>query len=119
VSRHVIRLHAAWDPPRASGHPWHRSFGRPGGLAAADRVWLVLECPAACVVVLNGSRLPPVPAGDRWEADVTHLLRDRNELDAIFATEVPGLAGGGRQRLPAACGRPALVIDAAHERSRA
>lgn len=119
MSRHVIRLHAAWDPPVAAGQPWHRSFGRPGGLAAADRVRLVIEGPAACVVVLNGARLAPVAAGDLWEADVTHLLRDRNELDAIFATEVPGLAGGGRQPLPAACGRPVLVIDAAHERSRA
>lgn len=114
----MIRLHAAWDPPAAGGQPWRRSFGRPGGLAATDRVRLVFERPAACVLALNGSPLPPVAAGDRWEADVTRLLRDRNDLAATFATEVPAHVGF-RQPLPAACGRPALEIDAIDEPPRA
>jgi hypothetical protein len=114
VSRHVIRLHAAWDPPAAAGAAWRRSFGRPGGLAATDRVRLVFERPAVCVLELNGTPLPPVAAGARWEADVTRLLRQRNDLAATFATAAPA-SGGGRQPLPDACGRPALEIDAADE----
>ena len=119
MSRHVIRLHAAWDPPAAAGQPWRRAFGRPGGLAAADRVWLVLDDPAACAVELNGERLPPVTAGVRWEVDVTHLLRERNDLAATFVLATPNRAGSGRQPLPVACGRPALEVDAADAASRA
>ncbi len=116
---HVIRLHAAWDPPAAVGLPWRRSFGRPGGLAAADQVWLVLDRPAACALELNGVRLEPVAEAPRWEADVTALLRDRNELAATFAGAAAGLTGGGRQPLPEACGRPALEIVPGSEPPRA
>jgi hypothetical protein len=114
---HVIRLHAAWDPPAAAGEPWRRSFGRPGGLTAGDRVWLVLDRPCAGTLELNGERLPAVAAGRRWEADVTLLLRDRNELVATFAGTAAALTG--RQPLPEACGRPALEIVPGSEPPRA
>jgi len=120
VSRgHVIRLHAAWDPPAAAGLPWRRSFGRPGGLAADDGVRLVIERPAACRLELNGVPLPAVAEGRRWEADVTGLLRERNELAVKFAAEPAGRTGGGRQPLPGSCGRPALEIVAAPAPPRA
>ena len=106
---HRIDLTAAWEPP-GQGGDWTRSFGRPGGLTTADRVWLVLGGAAIGTPELNGVALPPM-ADRRW--DVTGLLRRRNRLV---------LRGGGgesfgtataRMPLPAAIGAAWLEIDAA------
>ena len=66
--------------------------------------------------MLNGVWLPPLPAGaSRWEEDVTHLLRDRNELDLVVDAPPPAgsPAGPHRWHLPAEVGRLTLEIMAA------
>jgi len=114
---HAIHLGAAWEPPAptvAGREEWTRRFGKPAGLAAGDRVLLVVRQPGAVAAVrLNDVFLsPPAPGAERWEADVTSLLRDRNELrlvvDAAAARRVTESAGRGP--LPAACGIVSVEI---------
>ena len=86
--RHTIRLDNGWEPPAASdaGVRLERRFGRPSGLCSDDRVLLVLAGPTvAAAVIVNEAVLPPIAAGtDRWEHDITPLLRDRNELVVLI-----------------------------------
>lgn len=85
MARHRIGLSQAWQVREAEGDAppcWSRSFGRPTGLEAADRVLLVVEgAGVAAELTLNGIRLGR-PSGfqPRSEFDVTSLLRQRNEL---------------------------------------
>lgn len=113
---HRIHLGGAWEPPAADRpqSPWTRRFGRPPGLDAVERVWLVIERPAPCTIELNGVSLGAVGPGCRaWRREITRLLTARNVL---VLTPVAAVAaadmGGGRCGLPAACGRPLLEIDA-------
>ena len=109
---HRIRLQAAWDVA-AGGTTWTRSFGKPTGVGPGDRVWLVVERPAACAAALNGRPLPPV--ADRaaaWRHDVTADLRDRNEL-RLELHEPPGpVTAAVRVPLPEPVGLVALEIEA-------
>lgn len=108
---HRIGLQAAWDAG-AGGAAWIRSFGRPTGVAAGDRVWLVVERPAACTALLNGRPLPPIVAGvGAWRHDVTADLRPRNELRLEFAGRIVANVGPGRTPLPEALGSVALEIE--------
>ena len=110
---HRIRLTAAWEPPPGGVGPWRRSFGRPAGLGTGDRVWLVLEEPAAADgLALNGSALTLAAAGaGSWRADVTGLLRDRNELVMAFVTTTPAPQDDvRRRRLPEGHGEVFLEI---------
>ncbi len=68
---------------------YHRRFGRPTGLGAADRVELVVErVDALGSVRLNGETLGEIPAGGQaWRCDVTARLAPRNEL--IVEVELP------------------------------
>jgi hypothetical protein len=84
-----------------------RRFGRPTGLAAADRVELVVDCADAFgCVALNGQRLGDIAAGGLpWRCDITARLRTRNEL--VIEVELPhltadspSLARSGREGLP-------------------
>lgn len=108
---HRIRLQAAWDVA-AGGAAWTRSFGKPTGVGPGDRVWLVLERPAACMAALNGRPLPPIVGGNAaWRHDVTADLRDRNEL-RFELHEPPGpVAAVGRVPLPETVGLVALEIE--------
>lgn len=119
---HSINLGTAWEPPTpvqaAGGVLWTRRFGRPAGLEAGDRVFLVVSRPTvAAEMVVNAVRLPPLSAGAaRWAQDITPLLRDRNELlVTVAATAVGGSAQEltGRVSLPSAIGTIALEIVAA------
>lgn len=108
---HRIRLQAAWRPS-PDGAAWTRSFGRPAGVGPRDRVWLVIERPAASAAALNGRSLPPPVAGAAaWRQEVTADLRERNELRLDFAA--PAIAGAGRHRapLPEPLGVVALEIE--------
>ncbi len=115
---HVIQLGQAWETPGPAG--WTRRFGRPSGLGAGERVWLAIERPAACTLVVNEVTLPACPAADAYRTDITPLLRDRNVLvlmplaGADGADPVPppaaGTAAHGRRSLPAAYGRVHLEI---------
>jgi len=114
---HRIHLGGAWEPPGADRprDPWIRRFGRPAGLDADARVWLVLERPAPCTLTLNGVTLGTVENGcQAWRHEITRLLAGRNELTLVPAGTVdrPADAGGGRRPLPDAWGRPVLEIEA-------
>ena len=72
---HAIRLRGAWTVTADGGRYRHsRPFGWPAALDPHERVWLVIAGTATTdAVVLNGT---PVDS----EADITALLRPRNEL---------------------------------------
>jgi len=117
---HRIDLTNAWDAPTTMDGPWVRRFGCPTGLARADRVWLVSEVsvfgsdedragivrPRECR--LNGTPLPALLGPGLRRADVTHLLRPRNEL--VLVADVTGQAED-RRRLPDDVGRVWLEIE--------
>lgn len=109
---HRIRLTSAWDPPDPHRASWRRSFGRPGGLAAGDQVWLVIESPTDGPVTVNGVPLrSAAPTASAWRADVTALLRDRNELIVdLGAGERLADAGSARRPLPGGLGDVYLEI---------
>lgn len=108
---HRIRLQAAWDVA-AGGAVWTRSFGRPTGVGPGDRVWLVIERPAACSAALNGGALPAVGVGaGPWRHDVTADLRDRNELRLEVRWPWEPAPTAVRVALPETLGRVALEIE--------
>lgn len=112
---HAIDLTAAWDPPAAAGLPWTRRFGRPGGRAAAGRVWLVVAAaPVVPAATLNGVALEAAVAAGEVRWDVAALLRARNTLTLLPAAGCAGqhavARGSGRQPLPPSCGRVRLEI---------
>ena len=69
---------------------YRRPFGCPTGLAAADRVDLVIErVDAYGRALLNGQSLGEIPAGGcLWRREITAGLRPRNEL--VVEVELPG-----------------------------
>ena len=83
---HRIRLGPPWAVT-ADGRTRHaRKFGQPRLTDPAERVWVVCESvPAPAVVAVNGEPLGTAEPGRPFTADVTHLLKPRNEL--VF--EVP------------------------------
>jgi hypothetical protein len=107
---HRIRLQAAWEGcPR--GTTWTRSFGRPSGVGPGDRVWLVVERPAACTVALNGRDLPAViPGAAVWRHHVTADLLERNEV-RLAAGSAVAVPAAGRQPLPESLGIVTLEIE--------
>jgi len=116
--QHLIDLSSAWLPPvpGRGSRAWVRRFGIPGGLAAGDRVWLVIESSADCQVRLDGEALADVAAGSRWRQDVAARLKPRNELELLPAgSHAAGrpAAGHGRVPLPAVLGRVWLEIEPA------
>jgi hypothetical protein len=78
-------------------------------------VWLVFQRPAADGLAVNGSALTLAAEGTgAWRADVTGLLRDRNELVVAFATTTPAPQDDARRRqLPEGHGEVFLEIVAA------
>ncbi len=88
-----------------------RSFGRPTGIGPEDRIWLVIERAAACVVALNGRVLAAASAGDGpWRHDVTTALQERNELQLTF-NAARADAAAGRGPLPEWLGVVTLIIE--------
>ena len=73
---HRIHLRRPWMCRILHGRvSWSRRFGRPTGLSAGERVWLVAEdFPAGTLTALNGE---PIPTG---AIDVTDRLQARNKL---------------------------------------
>jgi len=91
---HRIRLCRPWASQRtAAAVCWRRRFGRPTGLGAADRLWIVVEnLPEAASVELNGVLLGTLRGGaacGRFE--VTGRLDARNEV--LLRLQAPGDAG--------------------------
>ena|SRR5687768_9205729 len=70
-----------------------RRFNKPTGLEAGDRVLVWLRSPAAkLTAALNGTplALQDQPDGS-WQAEITTLLADRNELTVELAPPSPPL----------------------------
>lgn len=113
---HSIRLDSVWEPPITGEASWRRSFGKPSGIGAADRIMLVIDRPAVAAVSLNGVVFPaPVASAVRWERDVTNLLEPRNVLAVMpaavgVAVEPQRLDAHGRATLPEWIGRVSLEI---------
>jgi hypothetical protein len=88
---HSIRLRGAWAAAADGTHA--RNFGWPSALDPHERVWLVaaaLTGPGS--VSVNGVRVGELPAGAAaFAADITPLLRPRNELVVALP---PGTAVG-------------------------
>ena len=112
---HAINLAHAWEvePGGAGGGVWVRRFGRPTGLAAGDSLWLVIDGPTACTLLLNGAALPACRPGVAWRCDIMPLVHDRNLL--VLVPQAGGIAdaAAGRLALPAVLGRVRLEIVAA------
>src|SRR5262245_61158249 len=75
----TVRLPEDWSAVGNERTTLARQFGWPNPLTPYERVWLLLNgLTAPCTATLNerslGSLEPPV------ERDITHLLRERNEL---------------------------------------
>src|SRR4051794_32605834 len=80
---HRIRLGPPWEVTSADGRTRHaRKFGQPRTLDPNERVWLVcatISAPAQ--VFLNSLPIGTVTEpGTSFSADVTELLRPRNEV---------------------------------------
>ena len=135
MEKHAIHLGNAWEPPADAGtaNPpdgaakgvWIRRFGRPAGLEPVDRVLLVCKQPAAgafrAELAFNGMSLPAIgPAMSRWQHDITHLLRDRNELflvplGAAALQSLPGRTAQRRMALPSEWCRVLMKIVSASD----
>jgi hypothetical protein len=81
---HAIRLRGAWAVTPDGGRYRHaRPFGWPAALDPHERVWLVVAGAAPTDAIrVNGSSVA-------HEADITALLRPRNELTLVRDTDAP------------------------------
>ena len=85
---HRINLSTAWEPPPEGSRAWARRFGRPSGVEAGGRVYLVVEGGIRVTLVLNGVCL----SAESGRHDVTDLLEPRNELLLVPSSEKPALS---------------------------
>jgi hypothetical protein len=117
MARHAIHLGAAWEPPAAAGGSWVRRFGRPTGLAKADRLVLVCEDVGSPAVwrtaLLNDRLLDWRDAGPEiLECDVTGIVAERNLLvvSEVASDAACGPDAVARVAIPSAWGRLSLVV---------
>ena len=107
MALHRIRLRKPWGSEVIAGAIcWRRRFGRPTGLGAADRLWIVVEnLPQAGSVELNGVLLGALGARaacGRFE--VTGRLDARNELLLRLQTS-------GDAHQPSSGSPPGEIVD--------
>ena len=88
---HTIRLGSPWDVAAVAGGTRHtRKFGRPRTLDAHERVWLVCaHLPAGGEVQVNNTAVGKPDAPGPFAADVTALLRPRNEVFFFIESDLP------------------------------
>jgi hypothetical protein len=88
---HTIRLGPPWQLTAVAGTTRHaRKFGRPRTLDAAERLWLVCEhVPGPAEVRVNDTPVAAPDAPGPFAADITSLLRPRNEVIFAVASEEP------------------------------
>lgn len=69
-----------------------RKFGRPRALGEGERLWLVCDhLPALAEVLVNGTALGAAGSPGPFAADITPLLRPRNEVVFALASDsAPG-----------------------------
>lgn len=91
---HQIRLGPPWEITSLDGRYLHtRRFGRPRTLDPDERVWLVCLSPGPAEIFVNGERVGTArDIGTIVSADITNLLKPRNEL-RITAVSTEPLAG--------------------------
>jgi hypothetical protein len=91
MTPHRIRLGPPWVVTTADGRTRHlRKFGQPRPAVPGERVWVVCaSVPAPATVSVNGEPVGTADAGGPFAADVTHLLRPRNELAFDVASADP------------------------------
>jgi hypothetical protein len=84
---HTIRLGPPWHVSATDAGTRHaRKFGAPRTLGANERLWLVCErVPAAFRVTVNGAEVGAGEAGP-FAADITSLLKPRNEVAFAVAS---------------------------------
>src|SRR5687768_4324963 len=89
LSTHSIRLGPPWQTTTSDVGTRHaRKFGRPRTLDANERLWLVCEhVPGAAEVRVNGTAVGSLDASGPFAADVTALLRPRNEVSFAVASD--------------------------------
>jgi hypothetical protein len=87
---HHIRLGPPWAVTTADGRTRHaRKFGQPRTADPDQRVWVVCAAlPGPTAVFVNGEPVGSAGAGP-FAADVTHLLKPRNELVFDVASADP------------------------------
>src|SRR5207248_9938702 len=88
---HRIRLGPPWAVTAADGRTRHaRKFGQPRLTDPAERVWVVCESvPGSAAVLVNGESVGTAEPGRPFAADVTHLLKPRNDLVIEVASADP------------------------------
>jgi hypothetical protein len=88
---HRIRLGPPWLVTSAGGHTRHaRKFGQPRTADPDQRVWVVCaSVPGPAAVFANDEPVGSAGAGGPFAADVTHLLKPRNELVFDVASGEP------------------------------
>jgi hypothetical protein len=88
---HRIRLGPPWQVASAEGHTRHaRKLGRPRTADPEQRVWVVCaSVPGSTAVFVNGEPVGSANAGGPFAADVTDLLKPRNELVFDVASAEP------------------------------
>lgn len=88
---HCIRLGPPWQTSATDAGTRHaRKFGSPRALDANERLWLVCEhVPGAAEVRVNGTLIGSPGAAGPFAADVTSLLRPRNEVVFAVASTEP------------------------------
>jgi hypothetical protein len=85
LTPHRIRLGPPWQAAATDSGTRHaRKFGRPRTLDASEQLWLVCErVPGAAEVSVNGTPVGGVESAGAFAANITSLLRPRNEV--VFA----------------------------------
>lgn len=99
---HRIRLRQPWQRQvMEHGTRWQRRFNRPSGLAATQRVWIVVAGIAAPgTAALNGQVVGTL-SGQAYRPaafDVTDKLRPHNQLELLLEATAP--AGLASQNTP-------------------
>ena len=74
---HRINLSDHWTP--AGPGRWVRRFGRPRTLDPGETAWLVGTAAGDGTLTVNGQAVAELVGGRPFAADVTALLRMRNE----------------------------------------
>ncbi len=90
---HTIRLGPPWEVTLiANGSRLTRKFGRPRALDANERLWLICALfPGGAEVVVNGIVVGASALDGAFAADITSLLRPRNEVAFTLTSEsAPG-----------------------------
>jgi hypothetical protein len=88
---HRIRLGPPWDVTASGGRTRHaRRFGRPRTLGPGERVWLACgSVPGPADILVNGEPVGSVAGAGPFAADVTPLLKPRNEVVIETASADP------------------------------